>query len=73
MQTAGLSDRELVPWVVVVVVVVVETLLFSHDSISEPRLCDQIRFLKANSIALDAASPAAPISLLITNFKNCQD
>jgi hypothetical protein len=63
MQTAGLSDRELVLWVV--------TLLFSHDSISETRSTDHLRFSLADSIALIAASVAAPRSFSPTNLINC--
>jgi len=66
MQTAGLSDRELVPSVVV-------PSPFSHDSISEPYISDQLRFSWADSTALLAASAAAPRSLPSTNCLNCQE
>jgi len=42
----------------------------SHDSISEPRISDQLRFSLAVSIALLAASVAAPRSLPSTNVIN---
>jgi len=75
MQTAGLSDRKLVPRVVAVPgefgSVVSSTL--SHDSISEPRIFDHSRFSLADSIALLAASVAAPSSLALTNVSNCQE
>ena len=72
MQTAGLSGRELVPWLVVFGGGV-SSLPFSHDSISEPRISDHLRFSLADSTALLAASVAAPSSLSSTNFLNCQE
>jgi hypothetical protein len=76
MQTAGLSDRELVALPVVDCVdcvVVVAPSPFSHDSISEPRISDHLRFCSADSEALLAASAAAPRSLPSTNALNCQE
>jgi hypothetical protein len=88
MQTAGLSDRELVPWVVCVTDAVsagvgnvvgsvvsggVRRSLFSRDSISEPHISDHLRFSLADLTALLAASVAAPSSLSATNFINCQE
>ena len=79
MQTAGLSDRELVPWVVATVVSVVGSvdgvvsLLLNHESISEPYVSDQLRLSLADSIALLAASVAAPRSVPSTNSLNCQE
>jgi len=75
MQTAGLSDRELVPWVVGVgsgVSAVVPS-PFSQDSISEPYFSDHLRFSSTDSTALLAASVAAPSSFSSTNFFNCQE
>ena len=71
MQTAGLSEREFVPWVVGVGSVVPSP--FSHDSISGPCISDQLRFSWADSTALLAASAAAPRSLPSTNCINCQE
>jgi len=85
MQTAGLSDGELVALLgvvdgvgsvvdsVVVSVVVVALSPFSHDSISEPRISDHLRFSSADSKALLAASVAAPRSLPSTKTLNCQE
>jgi hypothetical protein len=65
MQTAGLSDRELAADGV--------NLSFSHNSISGPYFSDHLRFSSADSIALLAASVAAPRLLSSTNFLNCQE
>jgi hypothetical protein len=81
MQTAGLSDRELVALLGVVdgvdsvvnFVVVVAPPFFSHDSISEPYISDHLRFSSADSKALLAASVAAPRSLSSTKSLNCQE
>jgi hypothetical protein len=81
MQTAGLSDRELVPWVVDSVGgsvggsvgCSVVTASFSHDSISEPCISNHLRFSSANSIAPFAASVAAPSSLASTICLSCQE
>jgi hypothetical protein len=45
----------------------------SHDSISEPRSSDHLRFSLADSTALFAASVAAPSSWSLTNVSNCQE
>jgi hypothetical protein len=79
MQTAGLSDRELVPWVVSVSSVVdvdvgsVRSSRLSHDPISEPRISDHLRLSSADSTALLAASSATPRSFSATNCLNCQE
>jgi hypothetical protein len=70
MQTAGLSDRELVPSFVVVAGGGVGRSRFSHDIISEPRSSDHLRFSLADLTALLATSVPA---LSSTNFLNCQE
>jgi hypothetical protein len=65
MQTAGLSDRELVPSHSGVRV--------SHSAISRPRILAHSRFCSADSTALFATSVAAPSSLPLTNALNCQE
>jgi hypothetical protein len=67
MQTAGLSDRELATDSVGL------GKPNSHASISGPYLSDHLRFSPADSIALLAASVAAPRSWSSTNFLNCQE
>ena len=66
MQTAGLSDRELVPWVA-------GCLFLSHDSISVACSSDHLRFSSADSTALLAASVATPSSFSSTNSLNCKE
>ena len=66
MQTAGLSDRELVPWVA-------GCLFLSHDSISVACSSDHLRFSSADSTALFPTSVAAPSSFSAKNSLNCQE